>query len=127
MTNLVLAAAIFSLLATIGHFAMGKKMFLQPIMESNADILPKKVMESVFHYMSFFLVFTTFVLFAFSEEYFLCFKESRDVLMILGIIYSGFAVVQIIIGLTAPIKNGIFKLFQWILWVLIALFCFLAA
>jgi hypothetical protein len=50
----------------------------------------------------------------------LIFENTPDVLKMIGFIYAGFAVVQFGIALTSTIKMGVFKLFQWIFWVLIA-------
>jgi hypothetical protein len=43
----------------------------------------------------------------------------------IGIVYAFFGVVQFIIGASSGIPGGVFKLFQWIFWVLIALFAIL--
>lgn len=54
MNYLILLAGILAALATIGHFTVGAKDFLKPVMNSDIDEIPKKVMQSLFHYMSIF-------------------------------------------------------------------------
>jgi hypothetical protein len=122
MNYLILIAGILAALATIGHFAIGTKDFLNPVMESNTDIIPKKVMQSLFHYMSVFMIFTSIVLIAVAMGYDLFFENPTDVVKLIGFTYAGFAVVQFVIAITSSIKGGVFKLFQWVFWTLIALF-----
>lgn len=58
----ILIAAFTCAFTTIGHFAIGSKEFLVPMLNSNFDDVPKKVMHSVFHYVSVFLILSTVVL-----------------------------------------------------------------
>lgn len=84
-------------------------------------------MQSLFHYMSVFMILTSVILIAFSLGENLVFENSTDVLKFIGFSYAGFAVVQFIIALTSSIKMGVFKLFQWVFWVLIAVFALMGA
>ncbi|HJN06206.1 MAG TPA: hypothetical protein QF480_06290 [Bacteroidales bacterium] len=122
MNYLILTAGVIAALATIGHTTMGSKKFLRPVMKSDLDLTVKKVMQSLFHYMSVFMVLTTFFLIAISTGGCQQFENTPDVVKLIGFIYAGFAIVQFIIAATSKIKMGIFKLFQWIFWALIAFF-----
>ncbi len=122
MNYYILTSGVIASLATIGHFAIGFKEFLKPVLISNVDEIPKKVMLSLFHYMSVFMIFTTVILLSISMGKNLIFENSSDIVRFIGYIYAGFAVVQFIIALTSSIKLGVFKLFQWIFWILIAVF-----
>ena len=122
MNYLMLTSGVFALLATIGHFAIGTKDFLKPIMDSNVEEIPKKVMQSLFHYMSVFMILTSFILLAFSAGNNLMFDNPKDVVKIIGFTYAGFAIVQFFIALTSKIEKGVFKMFQWVFWTLIAVF-----
>jgi len=126
MDYLLLTAGIFALGATIGHFTMGSKEFLKPILKSDADEIPKKVMHSLFHYMSVFMVLSTVILLGFSMKNSLIFDSTNDVIKVIGFFYLGIAIVQFIIAATSKINNGIFKLFQWAFWILIAAFSLLS-
>ncbi|MDP1621250.1 MAG: hypothetical protein Q8M08_02815 [Bacteroidales bacterium] len=126
MNYYYLTAGILAAMACIGHFTMGKKDFLKPVLESDIDEIPKKVMHSLFHYMSVFMVLTTifFIGNAIGCERDNCVINSHTTVKFIGLIYAGFAVVQIIIAATSKIEKGIFKLFQWVFWILIAVFAF---
>lgn len=127
MNYYILVAGVLASFATIGHFAMGTKDFLKPVMVSDIDEIPKKVMESLFHYMSVLMILTSVVLLAIAMGNNLIFESTVDVVKIIGSIYACFAVVQFYIALTSSIKMGVFKLFQWVFWTLIAVFSFLGA
>ena len=127
MDYLILTSGVVATLATIGHFTMGNKMYVKPVMDSNADEIPKRVMLSVFHYMSVYMVLTVVILIAFSFGENLVFENPSDVLKIIGFSYAGFAAAQLIVAFTTPIKMAVFKMFQWIFWILIAVFALLAA
>ena len=80
MDYLLLTAGILAFGATIGHFTMGSKDFLKPILRSEADEIPKKVMHSLFHYMSVFMVLSTVILLGFSMKNSLIFDSTDDVI-----------------------------------------------
>ena len=120
MNYFTLIAGIIALMAVIGHFAMGTKMYLKPVMESDVDEIPKRVMQSLFHYMSVFMIITTFFLLWSSFGMCMLFEHTNEVSLFIGIIYGGFAIAQFIIALVSPIKTGVFKMFQWVFWAAIS-------
>ena len=120
MNYFILTAGVLAALATIEHFIMGAKDFLKPLMKSDIDLIVKKVMQSLFHYMSVFMVLTSIFLIVISTGKCQLYENTNDVVKFIGIVYAGFAIVQFIIAATSKIKVGIFKLFQWIFWTLIA-------
>ncbi len=122
MNYLTLIAGIIASLATIGHFAIGTKDFLKPVMNSQIEEIPKRVMKSLFHYMSVFMIITSIFLLAISTGKCMLFDSTTDVVKLIGFIYAGFAIIQFIIALSSSVKMGIFKMFQWIFWALIAIF-----
>ncbi len=125
MNYFILISAIIALAAVIGHFTIGRKDYLNPVLDSDIDIIPKKVMHSLFHYMSVFMVLSTVILFAGSSMACPLYDYVHNMIRFIGIVYAFFAVTQFIIALTSGISGGIFKLFQWILWTLIAVFVIL--
>ena len=125
MNYFILISAIIGLAAIIGHFTIGRKEYLIPVLNSDIDIIPKKVMHSLFHYMSVFMVLSTVILFAGSSLACPLYDYVQNMIRFIGIVYAFFAVAQFIIALTSGISGGIFKLFQWILWALIAVFVIL--
>jgi magnesium-transporting ATPase (P-type) len=59
----IIIAGLIGALTTIGHFAMGSKEFLRPMLEASFDPVPKKVMHCVFHYVSAYLILSSIALF----------------------------------------------------------------
>ena len=68
MNFFIFISALITFVAIIGHFTMGRKAYLKPVMDSDIEQVPKKVMQSVFHYMSVFLVLSLFILLAGSHR-----------------------------------------------------------
>ena len=64
MNWLVLISGLVAGFCTIGHFAIGSKQYLQPMLQATFDDVPKKVMHCVFHYVSVYLVLSTIFLLA---------------------------------------------------------------
>ena len=125
MNYFIFVSALVSLGSLIGHFTLGRKLYLLPVLDSEIDIIPKKVMQSLFHYMSVFIVLSTLILFAGSHHSCPLYDYVHNMIRFIGIVYAFFGVAQFIIGATSGIPGGVFKLFQWIFWVVIALFAVL--
>ena len=122
MNYFILISAILSLAAVIGHFTMGRKDYLKPVLDSDIDIVPKKVMHSLFHYMSVFMVLSTIILFAGSSPLCPLYDYVQNMIRLIAVAYAFFAIAQFIIASTSGISGGAFKLFQWVFWALIAAF-----
>jgi hypothetical protein len=120
MNYFILISAILSLSAVIGHFTMGRKNYLAPVLDSDIDIVPKKVMLSLFHYMSVFMILSTIILLAGSSHSCPLYEYVHNMIKFIGIVYAFFAITQFIIASGSGISGGVFKLFQWILWALIS-------
>ena len=129
MNYYFLASGILGLFAVIGHFTMGKKEYLQPVLDSNIDDVPKTIMRGLFHYASVFMVLSTIVLIgnAFNITLDNCIVNSITVVRFIALTYTGFGIVQIIIAAHSKVDKGVFKLFQWVFWLLIAAFAFMGA
>ncbi|MFC2021429.1 hypothetical protein ACFLU1_06610 [Chloroflexota bacterium] len=126
MNWLVLISGLFALSAVIGHFTMGNQSFLKPMMDASFDEVPKKVMQSVFHYISVFLVLSAVVLILVGFGF--IFNLSSNLLVrFIALNYLLFALVQLIIALKSSIPRPLTKLFQWGLWIVIAIFAWLGA
>ena len=120
MNYFIFVSALLALSALIGHFTMGRTSYLLPVLKSEIDIVPKKVMLSLFHYMSVFMVLSTIILFAGSHHSCPLYDYVHHMIRFIGIVYAFFALTQFIIALTSGIPGGVFKLFQWVFWALIA-------
>ncbi|MBR8537464.1 hypothetical protein KDU71_17985 [Carboxylicivirga sediminis] len=125
MNTMVLLAGVIAGLATLGHFTAGTKMYLKPFKACDLDVVPKNVILSVFHYVSVYQILSSLLLIMVGVNFENCMYDPTMVLNFIGMNYAFFALVQIIIALTSSVQGGLFKMFQWIFWVLIALFIFL--
>lgn len=125
MNYFIFVSALLSLGAVFGHFTMGRKSYLKPVLDSEIDLLPKKVILSIFHYVSVYMVLSTLILFAGSHHACPLYDYVHNMIKFIAIVYAFFGIVQIIIALNSGIPGGLFKLFQWVFWVLIALFAIL--
>ena len=126
MNWLVLISGLFALFAVVGHLTMGSKSFLKPMMDATFDEVPKKVMHSVFHYISVFLVLSAaaLILIGFGVSFNL---DTTLLIRFIALNYLLYTVVQLIIALTSNIPNPLTKLFQWVFWVIIAVLAWIGA
>ncbi len=124
MNWFIFIAGVIAAMATVGHFTVGRRDFLKPLLDAPIDDVPKKVMHCVFHYISVFLVMSTLALFAVGIG--VKFKSGYTLLVdFIAIHYASFAVIQVVIALRSKIPKPVFKLFQWIFFSLIAIFAWL--
>jgi len=124
MNWFILVAGIFAGFTTFGHFTMGSKSYLKPMLNSDFDIIAKKVMHCVFHYVSVYLILSSLILLSAGiglKNY----AIPTLMLQFIAIHYFGFALVQLSIALTSEIQKSLFKMFQWTFFILIAAFIWL--
>ena len=126
MNWIVFIAGLVGVFTTFGHFTMGTKQYLTPMLEAQIDQVPKQVMHSAFHCVSVFLLLSTVTLLAigvgaFDEE------ETQLLVRFIAANYTLFAVWQIAIAVTSQIRNGMFKMPQWIFFILIAILAWIGA
>ncbi len=126
MNWFVTVAGVFSAFTVIGHFTMGSKEYLKPMLAAEFDQVPKKVMHSVFHYVSAFLILATLALLAVGLGY-LADGSPSLLVRFIALNYAFFAVWQIAIAATSGIERWVFKLFQWVFFVIIAALAWLGA
>jgi hypothetical protein len=124
MNWFIFIAGIIAAMTVVGHFTVGRKDFLMPLLDSSIDDVPKKVLHCVFHYISAFLVISTLALLAVGAG--VKFKSGYTLLVdFIAIHYATFAVIQLVIALRSKIPKPAFKLFQWIFFSLTAIFAWL--
>lgn len=124
MNWFIFIAGIIAAMTVVGHFTVGRKDFLMPLLDSSIDDVPKKVLHCVFHYISAFLVISTLALLAVGAG--AKFKSGYTLLVdFIAIHYATFAVIQLVIALRSKIPKPAFKLFQWIFFSLTAIFAWL--
>ena len=110
----------------VGHFTVGSKDFLKPMLQAEFDNKTKKVMHCVFHYVSVYVVLSFIVLIAIGLGFSF---GAADTLLVkfIAINYFFFAITQIVIAATSNIPKGVIKLFQWILFMIIAILAWIGA
>lgn len=119
MNGLIIAAGVIAGMTTMGHFVVGSKQFLAPMLGSQFEQVPKKVMHCVFHYVSVFLLFSTLALLLAGFEIDIG-GGNTALVRFIGLNYLAFAIWQLAIATTSGIPRGVFKLFQWVLFLAIA-------
>ena len=83
-------------------------------------------MHFVFHYVSVFLVLTSIT--RLLRGFGIGFNSDANFIdKLIAIHYAAFAIVQIVIALASGIERALFKMFQWTIFVVIAVFAWLGA
>ena len=126
MNGSILIAGVAAAFCTLGHFTVGRKQYLIPMLAASFDDVAKRVNHCVFHYVSVFLVLSAACLLLMGAGIGLNFAGDGLVKFI-AVNYAVFAVAQIIIAATSGISNAIFKMFQWMIFVFIAVFAWIGA
>jgi len=122
MNPLVVSAGIIALLTTAGHFTVGRKMYLKPVLNADIEPVAKKVMHCVFHYVSTFLLLSTLALFVIGFM-----RIGRLLAVFIAVNYSLFVVWQLALIKQSGIERGMLRMFQWIFFVFIAVLALLGA
>lgn len=126
MNWLITISGLFALMTVAGHFTVGSKEYLKPMLEATFDPVAKKVMHCVFHYVSAFLVLSTIAMLLIGTGM-MKFQGSARLVQFIALNYAAFAVWQIILATTSGIPKGALKLFQWIFFILISVFALIGA
>ncbi len=119
MNLLVLVAGIISLIATIGHFTMGRKLYLRPLLKSELDPIVKTIFKSLFHYSSVYLLLSTFFLIRIGIAGSKCLFDPFLVLAFICANFILMGVWQIILALRSGIEKPLANIFQWLFWLII--------
>ncbi len=124
MNGPIFIAGIAAAFCTLGHFTVGRKQYLLPMLAATFDDVAKKVNQCVFHYVSVFLVLSAAALLAIGSGAALP-AGTAGLARFIALNYALFAVVQIIIAATSGIQGAIFKMFQWTIFMFIAVFAWI--
>ncbi len=119
-----IVSGILAVFCTVGHFIMGGKLFLKPMMEASFDDVPKKVMHCVFHFISVDFILATLLLLSAGFGISLG-LNLRPLIVFVAIHFALYAIVQVLMVRSSGIEGGLKKIFQWSLFSLVALFAFI--
>jgi hypothetical protein len=117
-------SGILALGAVIGHFTIGKKLFLLPTLKADFDAAAKKTMHCLFHYASVWLILSAAALLLAATGHAFWY-ESEILIWFIALHYALMAVAQVIIAATAKTEKIFSKLFQWVFFALVAVFAVL--
>ena len=124
MNVLIVLAGVVGALTTVGHFVVGSRRFLAPMLAAPIEDVPRKVMHCVFHYISTYLVLSTAALLL--VGFGACVGEGTTALVqFIAINYLVFALWQLLIAFGSGIPRAPLKLFQWVFFLLIAVLSWL--
>ena len=119
-------SGILAILSTHGHLTIGSTAFLRPMLAAEFDVVSKRTMHCGFHYVSAFFVLSALALLGLGLGL-LPDSATGIIAIFIGANWAAFAVIQIIIILTCRIERGLIRMFQWMLFTSIAVFCFIGA
>lgn len=121
MNIYLLIAGMIAVLTFIGHLSYGRREFLLPMLRADYDPTAKAIMHCVFHYVSVFLLLSSVVLLACAFAA-VALMQSFGMLIFIAVNFGLFAIWQLYIGFMTDVNVSFKRLFQWILFVLIAVF-----
>jgi len=124
MNWFIISAGLVAAFTTIGHFAIGTKEYLRPMLAADIEPVPKQVMHAVFHYVSVYLILSSLALLAVGFGFL---TDPLPSLMVrfIALNYLFFAIWQIVIASASKIPRGILKMFQWVFFIIIAVLAWL--
>ena len=126
MNWMIIIAGLTAGFVNLGHFTVGRKDFLKPMLQADFDDVPKKVMHCVFHYITVYVALSFIVLIAIGLGF--SFGTANTVLVkFIAVNYFLFAITQLVIAAASNIPKGAIKLFQWIFFMGIAIFAWMGA
>lgn len=121
----LIVAGILAALSSIGHFTLGSRDYLQPMLKAEFDEVPKRTMHCGFHYVSAFFVLSALALLGLGLGLFPA-VVTASLATFIGANWAAFAAIQLLIVLTCRIERGLIRMFQWMLFSAISVFCFIA-
>jgi hypothetical protein len=126
MNWLVTIAGVVAAFVVVGHFAVGAKQFLKPMLEADFDPVARKVMHCVFHYVSVFIVLSCIALLALGTG--MVVVEGGALLVrFIAVNFLLFAIWQIVLALRSGIAKPLTTFFQWIPFAIIDICAWLGA
>ena len=120
MNVFLIISGFLALFATVGHIVIGGKSFLTPMIGADFSAVSKRVMYCLFHFITVDFAISTLILLGagFGATFDL---DAR--LAVIGVIahFGLYGIVQVIMVLASGIEKGLMKIFQWVLFFIIAI------
>ena len=119
MNVLLIISGFLALFATVGHLVIGGKSFLAPMLRAEFSEVPKRVMYCVFHFITVDFALSALVLLGAGFDITFALDPRLAVIAVIAR-FCLYAVVQIAMVLASGIDRGLIKIFQWVLFLIIA-------
>ncbi|MCK8046694.1 hypothetical protein MSG37_17535 [Shewanella sp. 1CM18E] len=126
MNIYLLIAGLIALATSVWHLTYARKQFLMPMLHADFDATAQVIMRCVFHYVTVFLLLSSFVLLACAFAA-IAQMQSYGMLIFIALNFGLFAIWQIYIAFMSDASVSLKRLFQWLLFVLIAGFTAIGA
>lgn len=119
MNGYFIASGVLAAFATIGHLTIGIKSFLSPMLSAEFGETPKMAMHCVFHFITvdFALAAAALILAGLGVA---VGYDLRSVALFIALHFALYGIVQIVMVVSSKIKSGLTKVFQWTLFLTIA-------
>ncbi|GAB4191095.1 MAG: hypothetical protein Kow00108_26340 [Calditrichia bacterium] len=120
----IIIAGFLTLFVAVGHFIFGISWYLNPMLKADFDQVPKATLQSVFHYVSVFLVLaaSALLMVGFGK---LDITAHLPLVRFIGANFILFAIVQIAYSFINKVPRPLISMFQWTMFVPIGLLCLL--
>jgi hypothetical protein len=118
---LVLTSGVITFMLFIGHITVGVKDYLAPMLDAGFNGQAKKIMHCQFHYVTVFVFLSSVVLTVAGLGIKTFFDLTATVLFV-AVAFLAFTIAQFAIALKSTLDKPFLKLFQWIIFIMIAAF-----
>ena len=121
MNWMLIVAGGFAVFCSAGHLIIGGRRYLRPMMQASFDIVSKKVLQALFHYITVNFIASAVVLLA--AGFGLSFGfDLLPVVLFVAVHFLLYTLVQLLIAFTSGIPKAPLKLFQWTIFLLTGVF-----
>jgi len=124
MNGYLIIAGLIAAAGSLGHVSFGRKKILKPMLEVSFDPVSRKTVHCIYHYISIFSCLSAIMLLLMGLNIWPG-TGTTSVIYFIAANYIASAILEIVLASTSDIPNGIFKLFHWIFFILLALFSLL--
>ncbi|GGI92470.1 hypothetical protein GCM10007978_32450 [Shewanella hanedai] len=112
MNYFFIAASVMGLMTFIGHFSYGRQRYIIPMAESDLEPVVKEEIHCLFHFVSVFIVLSTFVLAACGFDV-ISSMQGFGLVLFVALNFGMFAIWQLFLAFDSEIQSPYRNLFQW--------------
>jgi hypothetical protein len=118
-------SGVLALIAAIGHTFGGSKKVMPHVLEASFDLHAKVTIQALWFAfaISLFLFSTFLIVLGINQD---LIAQSQWLVRFISVHYFLYSFVFFIVGLNSDLNNGILKLFQWIVFLAIAILSWLS-